>query len=90
MPTLEETGVASFESFDLACGCRAAFKLRLRSSNISIQQINEVLALPEVKEQFAKIAVEPVGGSIAETTKFLAAERDKWRTVVKSANISVE
>jgi tripartite-type tricarboxylate transporter receptor subunit TctC len=49
-----------------------------------------VLALPEVREQFGKIAVEPVGGSIAETTKFFAAEREKWGSVVKSANIAVE
>ena len=53
-------------------------------------EISAVLALPEVKEQFGKIAIEPVGGSIAETTKFFADERDKWRSVIKSANISVE
>jgi hypothetical protein len=45
---------------------------------------------PAKEQQFAKIAVEPVGGSIAETTKFLAAERAKWRSVIQSANISVE
>jgi microsomal dipeptidase-like Zn-dependent dipeptidase len=54
------------------------------------KEISTVLALPEVKEQFGKIAVEPVGESIAETTKFFAAERDKWGSVIKSANISVE
>ena len=49
-----------------------------------------MLALPEVKQQFARIAVEPVGGSIADTAKFFAGERDKWRGVVQSANIAVE
>jgi hypothetical protein len=43
-----------------------------------------------VKKQFARIAVEPVGGSIADTTKFFADERDKWRSVISNANISVE
>jgi hypothetical protein len=42
------------------------------------------LALPDVNEQCVKIAVEPVGGSIAETTKFLAAERTKWHSVIKT------
>jgi tripartite-type tricarboxylate transporter receptor subunit TctC len=46
--------------------------------------------LPDVKEQFAKITVEPVGGSVAETTKFLADERAKWRGVITSANVAVE
>jgi tripartite-type tricarboxylate transporter receptor subunit TctC len=46
--------------------------------------------LPEVREQFAKIAVEPVGGSVAETTRFVADEREKWRGVITSAKITVE
>jgi len=54
------------------------------------QQITEVLMLPEVREQFAKIAVEPIGGSVAETTRFVADEREKWRGVITSANITVE
>jgi tripartite-type tricarboxylate transporter receptor subunit TctC len=89
VPTLEEAGVASFESstwFAVVAPPQTAPAI-IQYLN---QQINEVLALPEVKEQFAKIAVEPVGGSIAETTKFLAGERAKWRSVTKSANISVE
>ena len=31
--------------------------------------------MPGVREQFAKIAVEPLGGSVAETTKIFAAQR---------------
>jgi hypothetical protein len=46
--------------------------------------------LPEVREQFAKIAVAPVGGSVAETARFFADEREKWRGVITSANVRVE
>jgi len=53
------------------------------------RRITDVLMLPEVREQFAKIAVEPFGGSVAETTKFFA-EREKWRGVIKSANVTVD
>ncbi|MDB5610993.1 MAG: Tripartite-type tricarboxylate transporter, receptor component TctC [Bradyrhizobium sp.] len=89
IPTLQEAGVQDFES---ATWFAVAAPPQTPAAIIQYlnQQITEVLALPEVKEQFAKIAVEPVGGSIAETTKFFAAERDKWRSVIKSANISVE
>jgi tripartite-type tricarboxylate transporter receptor subunit TctC len=89
VPTLVEAGVASFESstwFAVVAppGTPAAIVQTLN------KEITEVLALPEVREQFAKIAVEPVGGSIAETKKFFADEHDKWRDVITSAKISVE
>ena len=89
VPTLQEAGVASFESstwFAVVAppGTPPAIVQYLN------KEISAVLALPEVKEQFARIAVEPVGGSIAETTKFFADEHDKWRSVITSANISVE
>ena len=89
VPTLQEAGVASFESstwFAVVAppGTPPAIVQYLN------QEISAVLELPEVKEQFARIAVEPVGGSIAETAKFFAEEHDKWRSVITSANISVE
>jgi tripartite-type tricarboxylate transporter receptor subunit TctC len=89
VPTLQEAGVASFESstwFAVVAPPHAP-PATVQFLN---QEITAVLALPEVKKQFGKIAVEPVGGSIAETTKFFADERDKWRSVIKSANIAVE
>jgi tripartite-type tricarboxylate transporter receptor subunit TctC len=89
VPTLEEAGVASFES-----STWFAVVAPPQTPPAIVQYLNreitEVLALPEVKQQFAKIAVEPVGGSIADTAKFLAGERHKWRGVVQSANIAVE
>ena len=30
------------------------------------------------------------GGSVAETKKFFADEREKWRGVIKSANVAVD
>jgi tripartite-type tricarboxylate transporter receptor subunit TctC len=89
IPTLQEAGVAAFESttwFAIVAPPQTP-SLIIQYLN---QQITDVLMLPEVREQFAKIAVEPVGGSIAETTKFFADEREKWRGVIKSANVTVE
>jgi hypothetical protein len=51
--------------FLLSAGCKFA------------QEITDGLMLPGVTEQFAKIAVEPLGGSVAETTKIFAAEPEK-------------
>jgi tripartite-type tricarboxylate transporter receptor subunit TctC len=89
VPTLEQAGVASFESstwFAVAAPAQTPPAI-VQFLN---KEITEVLAMPEVKEQFARIAVEPVGGSVSDTAKFLAGERDKWRNVVQSAHIAVE
>src|ERR1700761_6221668 len=76
-PPLQEAGVTSFES---STWFAVVAPPHTPPSIVQFlnKEITAVLALPEVKEQFGKIAVEPVGGSIAETTKFFAAERDKW------------
>lgn len=68
VPTLQEAGVAAFESttwFAIVAPPRTPFPI-IQYLN---QQITGVLMLPEVREQFAKIAVERVGGSVAESRK---------------------
>jgi tripartite-type tricarboxylate transporter receptor subunit TctC len=89
VPTLEEAGVASFESSTWFAVVAPAQTPPAIVQFLN-REITEVLALPDVREQFARIAVEPVGGSVADTAKFLAGERDKWRGVVQSADIAVE
>jgi len=84
VPTLREAGVASFESstwFAVVAppGTPAAIVQTLN------KEITEVLALPEVKQQFAKIAVEPVGGSIAETIRF--GTSTTWLTFRSTATL---
>src|SRR3981081_2493941 len=65
IPTVQEAGVTAFES---ATWFAIVAPPQTLSSIIHLnQQITEVLIVPEVREQFAKIAVEPVGGSVAET-----------------------
>jgi tripartite-type tricarboxylate transporter receptor subunit TctC len=89
VPTLQEAGVAGFESstwFAVAAPPQTPPAI----AQFLAREINAVLAMPEVKEQFAKIAVEPVGGSITETAKFFASEREKWRGVITSTNIQME
>lgn len=89
IPTLQEAGVATFVS---ATWFAIVAPPQTPSTIVQYlnQQITEVLMLPEVREQFAKIAVEPVGGSVAETAKFFADEREKWRGVITSANVTAE
>ncbi|TFY99827.1 Bug family tripartite tricarboxylate transporter substrate binding protein [Ramlibacter rhizophilus] len=52
--------------------------------------INEVLRMPEVRERFAAQGAEVVGGSPAEMTSFLEAERARWKKVIDSANVKLD
>ena len=54
------------------------------------KEIDEILADPKTKEQFAKYGGAPVGGTPAEFGKFIADEIAKWGNVIKSANIKAE
>jgi tripartite-type tricarboxylate transporter receptor subunit TctC len=89
VPTLQEAGVASFESTTWFAVVAPPHTPPAIVQFLNTE-ISAVLAMPEVKEQFGKIAIEPVGGSTSETAKFFADEREKWRGVIKSANISVD
>jgi tripartite-type tricarboxylate transporter receptor subunit TctC len=50
---------------------------------------NTALAMPDVKESFAKLGFEPAGGSADVLAKKMAAEIEKWRALVRERHISV-
>jgi tripartite-type tricarboxylate transporter receptor subunit TctC len=52
--------------------------------------INESLKSPEISDRLVKLAVDAKISSPAEFAEFLARERDKWTTVVKSANVQMK
>lgn len=52
--------------------------------NASAQQ---ALTLPDVRKRLAADAAEPVGGSAAESVKFLEQDYQKWRKVIRDAGI---
>lgn len=55
-------------------------------SNLN-QAVNKALAKPGVREAFAKIAVEPAGGTAAEFGTHIKAQLAHWAKVVKDAGI---
>src|SRR5437016_5774526 len=50
---------------------------------------NAALAMPDVKEAFAKLGFEPGGGSSDVLARKMAAEIEKWRVLVRERHISV-
>ena len=50
-------------------------------------QVNAIVQLPEVKEQFAKLGILPVPMKPEEFAKFVRDEIGVYRRIVKQANI---
>jgi tripartite-type tricarboxylate transporter receptor subunit TctC len=51
------------------------------------KEIARVVHTPEVKEAFAKMGLDPVGGSPEELAKRVASDIAKWTAVARAANI---
>jgi tripartite-type tricarboxylate transporter receptor subunit TctC len=89
IPTLQEAGLSGFTSitwFAVMAPPGTATALTEAINKV----IAEILASPDVKDQFATMGVQPVGGSVAETKKFIADERARWGDVIRAANIKLD
>jgi tripartite-type tricarboxylate transporter receptor subunit TctC len=53
-------------------------------------QLNAILAMPHVRQQFQHQGVAPVGGTPEQFGAHITAEIDKWARVVKEAGIKPE
>jgi len=86
VPTLAESGFPGFEAYAwfsvlAPAGTPKPVVARLNS------EINRVLALPEVKEQYSKMGLIPGGGTPEELDAFIRADIAKWSKVIKAAGI---
>jgi tripartite-type tricarboxylate transporter receptor subunit TctC len=54
------------------------------------KEINAALADPALEGRFIDLGGTPFHGSAAEFGKFLADETEKWRKVIRAANIKAE
>jgi tripartite-type tricarboxylate transporter receptor subunit TctC len=52
------------------------------------REINAALADPKIKARLADLGSTAMGGSSAEFGKFIADETEKWRKVIRAANIA--
>jgi tripartite-type tricarboxylate transporter receptor subunit TctC len=54
------------------------------------KEINAVLANPKIKARFAELGGTPLPGSPADFEMLVADETEKWRKVIRAANIKPE
>lgn len=51
--------------------------------------INEALRDPAIQEKLKKLSADVVGGSTAQTDKYLREEVERWNKVIKEANVKI-
>jgi tripartite-type tricarboxylate transporter receptor subunit TctC len=88
VPTLDEAGVQGYESLSWS-GIVAPAATPRRVIDKLNAAIEKILREPEVRERFAKLGVEPVGGPPEAFSRHIRAESEKWGRVVRTANIKL-
>ena len=88
LPTLMEAGV------DMDVPVWTAFFAPARTPPAIVarlqKDVGRVVQTPEVKERFAGMGLDPVGGSAEELGRQVVRDIEKWTAVAKAANIKNE
>lgn len=89
VPTLAETGLTEAD-VDLWYGLLApagvpdAIVARINGA------VNDILAQPAVREQFAQQGLDPRGGGIDSLARLISTDRARWAVVIRDAAIAPE
>ena len=54
------------------------------------REISKITAMPDVKERFATLGLEPVGNTPEEFGAYIKAEIERWGKVIRDAKIGSE
>jgi tripartite-type tricarboxylate transporter receptor subunit TctC len=89
LPTIAESGVAGFDSdgwngIMAPAGTPKEIVARMNS------EINQIIARPEVREQFAKSQLRAGGGTAEQFGTHVAAESKKWGPVIKYTGLKLD
>jgi tripartite-type tricarboxylate transporter receptor subunit TctC len=88
IPTMAEAGVPDFRS-DTWNAIAAPPKTPKPIIDKLNAAMNEVFALPEIRDRLATMSMQPAGGSPADMAAFVKAETARWGEVIRAANITV-
>jgi len=89
VPTLAAAGVAGFDA-GLWFGLNAPGTTPRAIVERLNQESQRVLAMADVRKQFAAQELQPIGGSSESFAAFIRQETEKWARVVKVADIKAE
>jgi tripartite-type tricarboxylate transporter receptor subunit TctC len=86
VPTMAEQGFPGFEA-TVWYGLMGPGKMPMAMAQRMNDDVNKVLAMPDVQEKMDQFGAEDGGGSIEKFAQFIKAEQEKWAKVAKAANI---
>ena len=89
VPTFIESGLDGFV-VDSWVGIFAPAKTPRAIIDRLQRELAAILALPEVRERYAVLGIEPVGNTPEQFGEQVRADLAKWEMVVKQANIKTE
>src|SRR3954469_2744489 len=52
--------------------------------------VNEALRQPELRERLKKLSAEIFGGPVEKTAQYMRGEVERWKAVIKAANIEIQ
>jgi tripartite-type tricarboxylate transporter receptor subunit TctC len=89
VPTMAEAGIKGMEVINITgvlapAGTPPDIVAKLNAAML------KAIARPEVKERFATLGVEPLGGTPDEFAAFIRDDFAKWTQVIKDGNIKAE
>lgn len=88
VPTIAELG---YEGYDASTWYGLAGPARMPAATVQRfnDDLNKVLAMPDVAAKLASYGAEDGGGTAAKFTAFIATEKDKWAKVIRDAKVTV-
>ena len=89
VPTMDEQGFAGFDAttwYGLAGPGKLPQAMAVRMN----EDINKVLAMPDVIEKLEQYGAEDGGGSTRRFAEFIRSEQQKWARVIKDAHVRVD
>ncbi|RYX92630.1 MAG: tripartite tricarboxylate transporter substrate binding protein [Comamonadaceae bacterium] len=86
VPTMAEQGFPGFEA-TVWYGLMGPGKLPPAMAQRMNEDVNKVLAMPDVQEKMDQFGAEDGGGTAEKFASFIKAEQQKWAQVAKAASV---
>lgn len=86
VPTMAEQGFDGFEA-TVWYGLMGPGRVPPAMAQRMNEDVNKVLAMPDVQEKMDQFGAEDGGGSIEKFAAFIKSEQQKWAQVAKAANV---
>ncbi len=89
VPTFTEAGLKGVEGTGWF-GVYAPAKVAPATISQVNAAINKALAVPELRERFTRMGLEPTGGSPADLTAVMKRDTERWAPVVKASGFRAD